>query len=475
MGAEEKKLKNEQVSDSLFCFSFLCFSLSLSSLLESAANVQPVAVRPPSLSLSSLASCFSETQRKNRALLDFLLLFHAHHQPNETILFPALVFFPFHPPPNNSAAATLRPAPRPFLLAGVFKSEEGTAAEGAGRTAAGGASNPTSTSSGGAEATASSSSPSPADGVAAAAAAVLSLSPGATLGSVSDAAICSSALWPKEDLADENEDEKGEKEKEDEEEEDRLDEWLARHTVDFLDAAALLQGALSHQFCTPETCPAMRAGPRHEYLWAEPEIPGGGGGGGGGGREGGGGRGEGGEAPSSSSSAAPPRSKKATAAAKKKPHRLPARDYASALFAWADALLACPAAFPQARGEPFPPGFRTEILQPLYRRLARVFAHLYFAHWREVADFSVLNAAAHLNTVFKHYVAFGREHGLLPEGELDPVRPLVEALLPPPTAAKAEKRGGGERPAQLPPLEGKEIKGKGARVEVSASSAAAVA
>ena len=360
---------------------------------------------------------------------------------------------------------------------------------------------------------------------------MLSLSPGATLGSVSDAAVCSSALWPggggEEVDNDENEDEK---EKDDDD--DELHEWLARHTVDFLDAAALLQGALSHQFCTPETCPAMRAGPRHEYLWAEPEIPGGGeaaaageGGGTGAGAAGG-------EASSASESAAasaasaaahPPRKEKpalllrapsssssSSSRRAKKPCRLPARDYAAALFAWADALLACPRAFPQARGEPFPPGFRAAVLRPLYRRLARVFAHLYHAHWREVVG--VLGAAAHLNTVFKHYVAFGREHGLLPEGELDAVRPLVQALLPqpppmppvppppmPPTAGKRGGGGGGEggrlRPQRQPPQSSSEAsaaaaasaaastasaaaggegkgKGKGARVEVSASSAA---
>lgn len=42
-----------------------------------------------------------------------------------------------------------------------------------------------------------------------------------------------------------------------------------------------------------------------------------------------------------------------------------------------------------------------------------------------------LGAVPHLNTTFKHFVAFGRAHGLVPEGELDPVRELVDVLLPP--------------------------------------------
>ena len=44
---------------------------------------------------------------------------------------------------------------------------------------------------------------------------------------------------------------------------------------------------------------------------------------------------------------------------------------------------------------------------------------------------SALGAVPHLNTTFKHFVAFGRAHGLVPEGELDPVRELVDVLLPP--------------------------------------------
>lgn len=384
---------------------------------------------------------------------------------------PLPLFPPFRLSHHNSAcaAATLRPAARPFLLAGVFKGGEEGAEEAAARAGAGasGASNPTCSTS------------DPVDGVAAAAAAVLSLAPGATLGSVSDAAVTNSALWPVggggsggggggEQRESENGDENGDAAAADE-----LNEWLARHTVDFLDAAALLHGALSSQYCTPQSCPAMRAGPRHEYLWAEPEIPGGRGGGEGGERSGG--TAAPAAAPTSpaaaaaAAAAAPPRKRKP-----QKPSRLAARDYAAALFSWADVLLASPHAFPQAKGEPFPRGFRAHVLQPLYRRLARVFAHCYFAHWREIGDPRILNASAHLTTVFKHYVAFGREHGLLPEGELDPVRTLVEALLP--SSKRREEAEEDAEQAPLPPSSSRATAagkgGKGARVEVSASSAA---
>ena len=305
------------------------------------------------------------------------------------------------------------------------------------------------------------------DGVAAATAAVLSsssssLSLGATLGSVSDAAVSSSALRPPGGCVSgsEKHGKGGETETEDaEDDDDELNEWMARHCIDFLDAAALLMSALSFQFCTRESCPAMRAGPRHEYLWAEPEVPGGGNGGAVSEEEKA-------AAENSTSTSSTSTAAAAAAAGKKKKHpppppppsRLPAPDYCRALFSWADSLLASPSAFPQARGEPFPRGFKPKVLQPLYRRLARVFAHMYFAHWGHVSDSrSGLSASAHLNTVFKHYVAFGREHALLPEGELDPIRPLAEALLPPPPPPpplrknKESKKEGGERPLPPPP------------------------
>lgn len=174
------------------------------------------------------------------------------------------------------------------------------------------------------------------------------------------------------------------------------DEWVARHAVDFLDAASLLTAAVA-QWCTRTACPTMGAGPATTYLWAPPPAPG----------------------------------RAASASRGPRPAKLAAPDYCAALFAWADALLADPAALPQARDAPFPPAFRVAVA-PLFKRLARVFAHLYHAHFAHV---DAIGAVPHLNTVFKHFVAFGRAHALVPEAELDPVRELVDALLPPSAAA----------------------------------------
>ena len=43
---------------------------------------------------------------------------------------------------------------------------------------------------------------------------------------------------------------------------------LAVNTVDFFNEISLLYGTIT-EFCTPQTCPTMSAGPQFEYLWAD--------------------------------------------------------------------------------------------------------------------------------------------------------------------------------------------------------------
>ncbi|GKU95899.1 hypothetical protein SLEP1_g9197 [Rubroshorea leprosula] len=47
-----------------------------------------------------------------------------------------------------------------------------------------------------------------------------------------------------------------------------LNEWLAVNTVDFFNQVNLLYGTLT-EFCIPENCPTMTAGPKYEYRWAD--------------------------------------------------------------------------------------------------------------------------------------------------------------------------------------------------------------
>merc|ERR1711871_1067288 len=47
-----------------------------------------------------------------------------------------------------------------------------------------------------------------------------------------------------------------------------VNEWMAVNTVDFFDQINLLYGSIT-EFCTPQSCPVMSAGPKYEYLWAD--------------------------------------------------------------------------------------------------------------------------------------------------------------------------------------------------------------
>ncbi|KAJ3231714.1 hypothetical protein HDU81_003557 [Chytriomyces hyalinus] len=50
-----------------------------------------------------------------------------------------------------------------------------------------------------------------------------------------------------------------------------INEWLASNLTDFYNQVNLLYGSLT-QFCTPETCPTMSAGPKFDYLWADSSL-----------------------------------------------------------------------------------------------------------------------------------------------------------------------------------------------------------
>ena len=56
----------------------------------------------------------------------------------------------------------------------------------------------------------------------------------------------------------------------------------------------------------------------------------------------------------------------------------------------------------QSLGVPFPKNFLT-IAKTILKRLFRVYAHIYHAHFRDVVR---LTEEAHLNTSFKHFIYF---------------------------------------------------------------------
>lgn len=60
-------------------------------------------------------------------------------------------------------------------------------------------------------------------------------------------------------------------------------------------------------------------------------------------------------------------------------------------------------------GRDFPPNFPSTA-KHIYRQLLRVFAHIYHAHYTQILH---LRSEPHFNSLFAHFLAFGKEYELL--------------------------------------------------------------
>eukprot|EP01097_Dermamoeba_algensis_P001237 TRINITY_DN1469_c0_g1_i1.p1 TRINITY_DN1469_c0_g1~~TRINITY_DN1469_c0_g1_i1.p1 ORF type:complete len:222 (+),score=50.65 TRINITY_DN1469_c0_g1_i1:49-714(+) len=158
-----------------------------------------------------------------------------------------------------------------------------------------------------------------------------------------------------------------------------LTEWLAVNTVDFFNQINLLYGSIV-EFCTPTCCEIMSAGPKYEYLWADEQN--------------------------------------------KKPVKLSARDYIDRLMTWVQGILDDERVFPPRSDMPFPKNFQ-EIVKKIFKRLFRVYAHIYYSHFQKIVS---LGEEAHLNTCFKHFYYFIDEFRLVEKKELAPLSPLIDNL-----------------------------------------------
>mmetsp|Transcript_17211 Transcript_17211/g.8140 ORF Transcript_17211/g.8140 Transcript_17211/m.8140 type:complete len:192 (-) Transcript_17211:149-724(-) len=137
-----------------------------------------------------------------------------------------------------------------------------------------------------------------------------------------------------------------------------LNEWLAVNTIEFYNEINLLYGVLS-EFCTPESCPIMSAGPKYEYLWADGTNI-------------------------------------------KTPLKVSASEYIDFLMTWVENQINNEALFPTDLGTPFPKQFVSTV-RVIYKRLFRVYAHIYHTHFQHIMS---LGLEYHLNTCFKHFIYF---------------------------------------------------------------------
>lgn len=159
-----------------------------------------------------------------------------------------------------------------------------------------------------------------------------------------------------------------------------INEWLAVNTVDFFNQINMLYGTIT-EFCTPQECPVMSAGPKYEYHWCD-------------------------------------------GVQFKKPVKLSAPEYVDYLMTWVQNQLDDETIFPSKIGVPFPKNFPS-VAKNIFKRLFRIYAHIYHAHFPKVVS---LGEEAHLNTSFKHFIFFVQEFNLIDKKELAPLQELINTL-----------------------------------------------
>jgi len=157
-----------------------------------------------------------------------------------------------------------------------------------------------------------------------------------------------------------------------------LNEWLAVNTIEFYNEISIIYGTLT-EFCSPETCPIMAAGPKYEYRWAE--------------------------GPNT-----------------KTPVQMPANEYIEHLMTWIENQLNNEKLFPCQVGIPFPDNFQS-LIKTIFKRLFRIYAHIYHSHFKHIMS---LELETHLNTCFKHFIYFIDEYKLVDSKDLAPLAELIQ-------------------------------------------------
>ncbi|KAJ2929343.1 hypothetical protein H1R20_g7764, partial [Candolleomyces eurysporus] len=140
-------------------------------------------------------------------------------------------------------------------------------------------------------------------------------------------------------------------------------EWVAVNIFDFYTNLNEFYGVIT-DVCTQQTCPTMSAGHTLSYTWINQD---------------------------------------------RKSVHLPAPTYIDYVMTWVQNLLDDENSFPTKSGHDFPASFPSTV-KHVYRQLLRVFAHIYHSHFQHLLH---LRSEPHFNSLFAHFLAFGREYDLL--------------------------------------------------------------
>jgi MOB kinase activator 1 len=99
-------------------------------------------------------------------------------------------------------------------------------------------------------------------------------------------------------------------------------------------------------------------------------------------------------------------------------------EYVELVVNWVEGILNDETVFPKSSATTFPRDFE-KTCRGVFKRLFRVFAILYSHYYNR---FESLNAVAHLNTTFKHFMFFCFEFDMVPAAELEAIDVLVQRL-----------------------------------------------
>jgi len=85
-----------------------------------------------------------------------------------------------------------------------------------------------------------------------------------------------------------------------------------------------------------------------------------------------------------------------------------------------------PRIFPVSEADPFPADFHSHYAKDMFKRLFRILAIIYSSHADKI---KALDAAAHLNTVFKHFLFFCIAFNMLEDQEMKALKPLCDRFI----------------------------------------------
>ncbi|XP_055379009.1 MOB kinase activator-like 2 isoform X2 [Condylostylus longicornis] len=155
-------------------------------------------------------------------------------------------------------------------------------------------------------------------------------------------------------------------------------EWLASHTLALFEHVNLVYGTIS-EFCTTSGCQDMTGPGNRTYLWFDE---------------------------------------------KGKKTRVAAPQYIDYVMTFTQKTVSDESIFPTKYANEFPSSFES-IARKILRLQFHVIAHLYAAHFKEIA---LLGLHTHLNLTFAHLTALHRRFNLIDEKETDVLRDLEVAL-----------------------------------------------